>query len=356
MPLSEKKNRGEWSELYALINILAHGEIDFISANDDTKSSAFPVILVTQKINGVLHDFRIDNLVIEILNTSNHLVQSTVSREELNQKADRLLYKIKSEKGRTFAIPEATEIMSMLGLERVTGSGGKVDLTLTIYDPRISQEIQQGFSIKSFIGSKPTLLNASGVTNIEYTIQGDLTSRETKRLNNLGPIDLVTQLVKENFKLLPSKMNYKFAENLKMIDSEMDALVAQVVLASFRGEGRTMHDIVKILTKTNPLKYLPPNVETRYTHKIKDLLEAVALGMRPSQPWTGGTEARGGNLIVASSGQIICHHALDKDSLRNYLFDNTAIDTPSTKRHKFGKIVIDKLTLNFQIRFKSQGL
>ena len=206
MPLSEKKNRGEWSELYALINILAHGEIDFISANDDTKSSAFPVILVTQKINGVLHDFRIDNLVIEILNTSNHLVQSTVSREELNQKADRLLYKIKSEKGRTFAIPEATEIMSMLGLERVTGGGGKVDLTLTIYDPRISQEIQQGFSIKSFIGSKPTLLNASGVTNIEYTIQGDLTSRETKRLNNLGPIDLVAQLVKENFKILPSKI------------------------------------------------------------------------------------------------------------------------------------------------------
>lgn len=355
MPLSKKKNRGEWSELYALINILAHGEIEYISTNDNAKSPAFQVVLVTQKINDVLHDFRIDDLVIEILNTSNHLVQSTVSREDLNQKADRLLYKIKSEKGRTFAIPEATEIMSMLGLERVTG-GEKVDLTLTIYDPRISQEIQQGFSIKSFIGSKPTLLNASGVTNIEYTIQGDLTSRETKRLNNLGPIDLVTQLVKENVKLLPSKMNYQFAENLKMIDSEMDALVAQVVLASYRGEGRTMHDIVKILTKTNPLKYLPPNVENHYTHKIKDLLEAVALGMRPSQPWTGETEARGGNLVVTSSGQLICHHALDKDSLRNYLFDNTAIDTPSTKRHKFGKIAIDKLTLNFQIRFKSQGL
>lgn len=352
MPLSEKKNRGEWSELYALINILAHGEIDFISANDDAKSPTFPVVLVTQEINGVSHDFRIEDLVIEILNTSSQLVQSTIPRAELHQKADLILYKIKAEKGRTFAIPEANEIMSILGLERVTGGGGKVDLTLTIYDPRIGQEIQQGFSIKSFIGSKPTLLNASGVTNIEYAIQGGLTSSETKRLNKLWPIDLVTQLVKENFKLLPSKMNYQFAENLKMIDSEMDALVAQVVLASFRGEGRTMHDIVNILTKTNPLKYLPPNVETRYTHKIKDLLEAVALGMRPSQPWTGGTEARGGNLVVTSSGQLICHHALDKDSLRNYLFDNTAIDTPSRKRHKFGSIINNTLTLNFQIRFR----
>ena len=137
-----------------------------------------------------------------------------------------------------------------------------------------------------------------------------------------------------------------------MIDSEMDLLLAQIVLASFQGRGRGMKDILKILVTTNPLDYLPSNREVRYTHKIKDLLEAVALGMRPSKPWVGLADATGGHLIITSIGEVICHHALDKDTLRNYLFENTTIDTPSTTRHKFGKIVNDKLMLNFQVRFK----
>jgi hypothetical protein len=137
-----------------------------------------------------------------------------------------------------------------------------------------------------------------------------------------------------------------------MIDSEMDILLAHIVLASFQGKGRGMNDILKILVATNPLDYLPSNSEARYAHKIKDLLEAVALGMRPSKPWVGLAEAKGGHLIVTSIGDVICHHALDKDTLRNYLFENTTIDTPSTSRHKFGKIVNEKLMLNFQVRFK----
>jgi len=352
MTLSEKKNRGEWSELYALTSILATGKIQTGNASENVENTEFPIVSVSRKINGIDHIFRIEGLEIEVLNTSDQTPTRKVSRSDLSRQSELLLSKIQTGKGRSFPIPEAAPILLALGLDKVAGNGEKTDLTITTYDSRVKRESEQGFSIKSFIGSKPTLLNASGVTNIEYTIQQTLTELETESLNKLGPIDLVSELDKNNFDITPSNMDPRFEENLKMIDSEMDKLLAQIVLASYEGRGRTMKDIVNILVEKNPLKYTSTNNEIRYTHKIKDLLEAVALGMRPSESWTGQTEADGGNLIVTSEGTILCHHALDKDSLRTYLFDNTFIDTPSRRRHKFGSIVKNVLTLNFQIRFK----
>ncbi len=352
MALSERKNRGEWSELYALVYILATGEIISNSSSQKSDSPAFPVVSVSRRINGVVHEFRIADSVVEVLDTSNHQVRTTISRTELARQSKLLLSKIKLGKGRAFAIPEAKSIMSALGLDKVTGNTEKTDLTITIYDSRVNQEISQGFSIKSFMGANPTLFNASGVTNIEYTVERNLTESQTNELNKLGPRKIVTTLIGNGYKLVPYKIDIRFVENLKMIDSEMDSLVAQIVLASFRGKGRSMQDIVNILVENNPLNYSSTNSKSRYTHKLKDLLEAVALGMRPAKPWAGRAEAKGGNLIVTSAGELLCHHALDKDSLRDYLFDNTAIDTPSRKTHKFGSIIDNRLTLNFQIRFR----
>ena len=351
MSLSDKKNRGEWSELYALLHILATGKIRS-STRDDDEAFDFQVMSVSQIIDGTNHTFRIKESGIEVLNLANQTVIDVIPRARLLAQSELLLSKIRTEKGRSFPIPEVTSVMSSLRMDKVAGSIEKSDLLLKIYDPRIKRETEQGFSIKSFLGGKPTLLNAAGTTNIEYSIAGKLSDADIAVLNKLGPIQIVTSLYEMGCQLALANMDNRFVENLRMIDSQMDLLLAHIVLASFRGKGRSMNDLLKILVDTNPLEYSPKNSEVRYSHKIKDLLEAVALGMRPSKPWTGLAEANGGHLIVTSVGDVICHHAFDKETLRNYLFENTTIDTPSTTRHKFGKIVLKKLTLNFQIRFK----
>jgi len=352
MALSEKKNRGEWSELLVLVNLLASGEINYGSSNEDLEHNAFPVISVSRKIAGIDHEFRIANGTIEIVVDQNQKTASKISQEYLAAQSKILLEQIKDGKGRAFIVSSANEIMSKLGIEKATGIKGKDDLRITIYDPRTKQQNSQGFSIKSFLGSNPSILNASGVTNIEFTIQGRLSDLKISELNKLGPISLVSNLINSGHDLSLSDIDERFAENLEMIDSDMVSLVGEMVIASYEGNGRTMPDIVRQLNLKNPLNYSSRNSENRYTHKIKDLLEAVALGMRPSESWSGKMEAEGGNLIVASNGEILCHHALDKDSLRNYLFSNTYIDTPSRVRWKFGSITGDKLNLNFQIRVK----
>ena len=350
-PLSNKKNRGEWSELYALLHILATGKIRS-STRDGDDAFDFQVVSVALVIGGINHTFQISDSNIEILDNTSKTIIDFVTRSELLDQSKLLLANIKAGKGRSFPIQEAASIMSALRIDKVAGSVEKTDLLLKIYDPRINRETEQGFSIKSFLGGKPTLLNAAGTTNIDYTIMGNVSAIDISMLNKLGPVEIVTSLYEMDCRLTPIHMDSRFVENLKMIDSEMDILLAHVVLASFQGKGRGMNDLLEILVKTNPLNYSPKNSEVRYTHKIKDLLEAVALGMRPSKPWAGLAEAKGGHLIVTSTGEVICHHALDKDTLRNYLFDNLTIDTPSQKRHKFGKILSGKISLNFQIRFR----
>lgn len=352
MTLSEKKNKGEWSELYALVHILAKGSIESGTTTNDREVLDFKVVSVSRKIDGVSHVFQIVGPNVEVLHTSNRNVVNSVPRSELLKHSELLLSSIKTKKGHSFAIPEATSIMTSLGIDKISGHGDKTDLTIKTYDSRINQEKEQGFSIKSFIGSKPTLFNASGATNIEYTITSPPTVTEAQKLNELGPAKIVTSLYKSGHQLTPTKFDKRFADNLEIIDSEMGKLLAYIVLAYFQGNGPAFKDILKILIDTNPLNCSKTNSEIRYTHKIKDLLEAVAFGMRPSIPWTGNADANGGHIIVTSSGEVLCYHALDKETLRNYLFDNLGMDTPSRKRHNFGRISGDKLNLNFQIRFR----
>ena len=350
MQPSDRKNRGEWSELYALLHLLSTGAIRVTTSGSDSANSVWPVVFISRKIDGVPHDFRIGEFDIEVLPNSEHAVGTKVSRQLLISQRELLLAEIKKGKGRAFSISDSKQIMDSLGLNKATGTTEKSDLIITIYDPRINRESEQGFSIKSFIGGRPTLLNASGVTSIEYAIQGRLTSEKIQELNKLGLKEMVITLQKMGHSLIPTRVDSRFAENLKMIDNQMDQLVAQIVIASLQGQGRSMHDIVNRLEISNPLNYSTKNCRVRYIHKIKDLLEAVSLGMRPSEPWEGESEAKGGNLIVTSNGGLLCHHSFDKDSLRNYLFDHTYIDTPSRKRYKFGKIADGLLSLNFQIR------
>lgn len=123
MTLSEKKNRGEWSELYALTSILAKGKIQTGKTSENAESTEFPIVSVSRKINGIDHIFKIAGLEVEVLNTSDNTPIDKVSRLELSRQSELLLSKIINGKGRSFPIPEAAPILSALGLDKVAGNG-----------------------------------------------------------------------------------------------------------------------------------------------------------------------------------------------------------------------------------------
>jgi DNA (cytosine-5)-methyltransferase 1 len=88
--------------------------------------------------------------------------------------------------------------------------------------------------------------------------------------------------------------------------------------------------------------------------RIKDYLKAVLLGMFFSKQWDGEYTANG-SVLVRKEGDLVLYHVIKDKILKDYLFHNTKLDTPSSTRHRFGTLYKEKnqtlIKLNLQIRF-----
>ena len=138
-----------------------------------------------------------------------------------------------------------------------------------------------------------------------------------------------------------------------MCDSQMPAIMAELVKAYYLGLGRSVKDLVNYVESKNPLKVANP--KGFYQHKLKEFLLAVAFGMQAAKPWDGTYETHGGYIIVKENGELACYHVYERDRFKEYLYFNTKFDTPGRSRHNYGKVYKKDgkkfILLNFQIRF-----
>lgn len=189
-----------------------------------------------------------------------------------------------------------------------------------------------------------------------------------------------------------------FGMNLRMIDSRLPEIISLLLLRYYTTDENTVFGLTKMISETNPenIPEIPGNSRLRhvaaagndqtgrqrlrsekisaaadpgtsyhtsgnnvfdfYAHKIKDFLTTIALGMVPGTGWNGEFQVNGGYIIVREDGEVLCYHFYNRNEFRDYLFENTKLDTPSSSRHKFGKIEKDDdgslvIKLNLQIRF-----
>ena len=148
-------------------------------------------------------------------------------------------------------------------------------------------------------------------------------------------------------------LNEKFANNLMLIDSRMEEIIAQVLICYYRDNISDCRDIINKLEEENPLRF--PN-KGFYEFKFKKFLCSVALGMMPSKEWDGHDEANGGYIIVSSDGDVLAYHIYNRDYFEKYLLDNTKLERGSTSRHGFASLYKEDgkiyMNLNLQVRFK----
>jgi DNA (cytosine-5)-methyltransferase 1 len=139
--------------------------------------------------------------------------------------------------------------------------------------------------------------------------------------------------------------------NLKMVDSEMPKIIGQILLLFYKERTSSLADITNKLlgdTKNEDRKIL-------LTSKIKKLLVDILLGFFAGTKWNGSYEANG-TIVMKNNGDCVGFHIIELDNLKNYLFENIKLDTPSTTRHRFGKLYLEKdgelyFKLNLQLRF-----
>ena len=213
------------------------------------------------------------------------------------------------------------------------------------------------------MGSSPTLLNAGKTTNFVYRISHNYPDlvRETNEIykvsggkNHTDVRGRINKIIEENGQLKYWKMNNQvFGDNLVLIDSNMDKIIAETLLYFYKDGISNCDEMVDKLERENPMKYGNVNA---YKYKFKKFLTAVALGMMPATVWDGIDETTGGYIVVTKEGNVLAYHIYNRNYFEEYLLKNTKYETASTSRHDFGEVYSengeDFIKLNLQVRFR----
>ncbi len=353
--MPNKVNKGEWAELFVFLKALSDGKIHAADENLEKVEELFYVILsAIKEEDNVLKEFKHSRTSNEIILLENGSECVQIPIAEFEHFSSVVLEAIKTGTG-TFEIPEIEPFLSEIRITKIKASSdSKKDIVFKIHDDFTGAEPQIGFSIKSYIGSKPTLLNASGATRVQYRLSKNLSSNEVEHVNHITGRTKIKDRVQfirdKGISLIFDKMlNATFNRNLRMIDTRMPEFLGYLFLNSYFINGKSIPDVVNLYCdEYNEDKEI-------ISHKVKDLLVAVALGMEPNTKWNGLEDANGGYIVVKDDGEVLCYHIYDRNKLREYLYRNTKFDSPSSKRTGAGLVSEEAenqiFSLTIQIRF-----
>lgn len=353
-------NKGEWSEIYALLKLLGDKKL---YAGDATlnkiESLFYPIIKIIRDESGGNFEYLIDGDIVIISGDKEEL---RVPVTTFTLEASKLLNSIKGSNG-VFSIPETEDFMNSIYCSSLKAkSTSKTDIRIVIHDQRINQSAELGFSIKSQLGGDSTLLNAGKTTNFIFEITNfDFSESEIQHINQIDSRskikDRIAAIFEKKGKLIFDSLEQDvFKNNLILIDSMLPNILAEIILLFYTSNLNSIKSLCDRIAILNPLKFDTQHSHAFYEYKIKRFLTDVALGMMPSKVWTGQYDATGGYLIVKDNGDVLCYHIYNRNQFEDYLFENTKLETASSTRHEFGKIIqISRpklhFKLNLQIRF-----
>ena len=357
-----KGNKGEWSEVYVFLRLLASGKLYAADADLNKNNDVFYSVIgvVREEQNAKLEfvfDRRMEFVSVYDVKTGVQLIALPCS--EFQNMADRLYSEIVSGSA-AFSSDEVESFLAKIGVRSLKAkSSDKSDIRIRIHDINTGYETVQGFSIKSGLGSPSTLINAGTTTNFIYEITGDVNDNVMTVFNNCS------SLFKSKFKYLfnytncglkyVGMENATYEANLRLIDGDLPEICAHMLVERYSTGVNSVEACLASIAEDNPMGYNLSMGHPFYRYKFKKLLSESALGMLPSKPWDGTADATGGYIVVREDGEVLCYHLFNRNEFENYLLENTKFDTGSTGRHQFGDIYKENgkyyLKLNLQIRF-----
>ena len=339
----ETLNKGEWSEVFALLRTLSDGILKGCNARLEHQiNDTIPFIYLKHTaVNGSDIHYHIENENIKIISQTDTTI---ISRSSLNSAANTVFEKIINSSNRTFRIIEIDNILEEMQYPRLKSpTASKSDLIIALVEN--SQAIERGFNVKSNLGANTSLVNASKATNFLF----EISSVKSEWLS-LKAKKLVANIPIENIRFLGMD-NTTYHHNLQLIDLQLPQIIAFMLIHYLRGLSTRISDLLAEITRQNPLSLSNTDL---YRAKIEDFLVSSALGMVPTQEWNRLHSADGGMMIVKENREVVTFYCINAQSMtyfRQYLIENCYLDTASTTRHGFGRIYDDnKLKLNLLIR------
>lgn len=354
-------NKGEWSELYVFLKLLAEGRL--YSADSDVnvlEEIYYDVLSIYRLEEEGRRTYSIDKLAqkINISKVGEQTVEKEFDVSLFLSHAEKILTEIKGHKTGGIQIPEVDIFAKNIMLQGLCASAReKADIHMKTYDYKTGTQPDLSFSIKSQLGSPATLLNASRTTNFKYRVEHNMNDQIMVQFNTIKNF-------KEKFNLLErygvnvifeDVINRNFLSNLLLMDGYLPQIIAEYLKESFLSNEKKLDVLTPIVAANNNLEIEHENLILFYSYKWKEFLTNVALGVLPGSIWDGEYEATGGYIIVKEDGDIVCYHIYNRNEFRSYLYKNIKFENGSTSRNNFGNIYKEGsdyyLNLNLQLRF-----
>lgn len=357
-----KGNKGEWSELYTFFKLLAEGKLFSADENLERTGSFVELLSIYRKDGGKNLDFKIEaNSKINIIDANSGQLLLTFTQAKAQLIADILAKEII---GRTGVSKDTIKEIQELSVTQVADKSlGKGDINVLIYDPIHGISSNQEFSIKSFLGSNPTLFNANKTTNIIYEITDirnlPVSDKHMTEVNSIISghkyIKRISKLIELGYKInFDSYDDTTFELNLQVIDSDLPRIIAYIVKDKYVSSKIRMHDIIDKLTEDNPMNYDLSQGHKFYEYRLVNFLVEAALGMTSKSVWSGKYDIVGGIIIVKPNAEVLCYHLIDFNKFKQYLKNSSRLDNPSGSKMGYGTVYKNSrgsfIKLNFQIK------
>lgn len=304
--------------------------------------------------------------------TSPYIVLNLLDRTEILripskdflQGAKKILTKFQERQENCITFPKINPKSKRIStvLSQVT-STSKEDIQVILQDSRILMDRDVCTSINSQHGVNSILLHSSGATNFTYRIEEyNFSDEEIETINDIDSrtkiIDRVNVILHKGGRLVFYKADSAtFNTNLQMMDCDLAKLIAQLLLEQYKTGNRMISNLAVDLANDNPLGYEAEDLQSIYVYKLKHFLTSVALGMKPSNTWTGHYDAKGGYLVVKKDGEILCYSFYNHNSFEDFIFRNAYLEHSMTSRYSYGSLYRGEdgnvyFKLNLQIRLK----
>ena len=343
-------NKGEWSEAYTFVKLLGEGQVHVADKELNKIDKSYSIKKIYKDNVRKYYEIDSTNQVVKIFNYDGKFIDS-FDTSKFNKIAEQSFKLIKEGKGPSFEVPLLKDFLNEIGIDKFKSSSKKKeDIKIEVVDENSEKSQTFTFSIKSHIGRKPSLLNASKLTNFTFIVRGLPEERRTilnSYKSSKGEEDLKRRYGEifneyERGKYIIEFVNEKdniFYQNLRLINYYLPNILAYLLFYYYSHEEESEIELlINDLIEFNPL-----NLESSEKNSYKDILykflEAVTFGMRPGDRWDKTHEVTGGLLSVKKDGDILClPKFFGEDYLKDYLFNSVVFDTGSTNKHDFGQL------------------
>lgn len=354
-------NKGEWSEIYVFLKLLADGRLNAADANLNAIPNVYyPIIKILRQENKILREYRI-NGNIKIIDGSNDVEILNLPIAEFITRSQQLFLELRNAEGSSNEFAEIESFLHSIDINSLTAlKTDKADIKVVVHDLNTGMQPKLGFSIKSMLGGDSTLFNPGNTTNFIYEIvgNGSLNINEINSIETKPKIaNRISEIRTKGFDVVFRKIQSDTLHlNLQLIDSDLPQILAELLLLKYSTPGvALLSSVVARLIQNNPLNFNLSQGHPFYEYKIKNFLTDSALGMTPATKWTGLYDATGGIIIVKENGELVCYHIYNRNEFQNYLLNNTRLEQASTSRYNFGDLYEENgkifLKLNLQVRF-----